>query len=286
MTALWVAALLVSAAPVDSPNTKTTSSSSATAANSAATAPRSGSAATMPERTPVQWREAVSEAMKKTAGAKDAELDAAAELLIPLYQEIAADTKLPKADREPLRQRLRERLLTVRNDLVARIQKDQNAILAQKLPGTAVTNNTSAVVTDQGKQLVDAVKTVQPNTWVERGGNGSAVLFPGGANQPAGINGGAGGGILAQQFGVPGARPGGAGGPGGAAGGQLGPQKAADHGQELVDLIQSIIAPQTWDSAGGPGSIRYWAPGAALIITNTAEAHEELGDVLKQLRKN
>ena len=275
MTALWMAALLVSATPVEvsSPNAKPASSSSEAAAS-------------VPEKTPAQWRAAVGDALKKTASAKDAELDAAAELLLPLYQQLSADTKLPKADREQLRQQVRERLLSVRKDLVARIRKDQTAILAQKLPGAVVANNTSAVVTDQGQQLLDAVKSIQQDTWVERGGNGTAILFPGGAaNGQAGAGGvagaigaGFGGGILAQQVG-------GAFGQGGAAGKGGNAQKPADHGQELVDLIQSIIAPQTWDTAGGSGSIRYWAPGGALIINQTGEVHDQNGDVLKQLRR-
>jgi len=58
-----------------------------------------------------------------------------------------------------------------------------------------------------------------------------------------------------------------------------------DHGQRLVDLIQTVIRPETWDVNGGPGSIYYWYPGRALVIRQMDEVHEEIGDVLGQLRR-
>lgn len=65
-------------------------------------------------------------------------------------------------------------------------------------------------------------------------------------------------------------------------GGALGP---SDHGQELVDLIQQVIHPTSWDVNGGPGSIYYWYPGKALVIRQTDDMHEQIGDVLEQLRR-
>ena len=65
--------------------------------------------------------------------------------------------------------------------------------------------------------------------------------------------------VLAQQFGGFGAQPGMAG--GGMAGqpglGGFGPQ-GPNTGQELVDLIQTTIRPESWDVNGGHGSIRFW----------------------------
>jgi len=60
---------------------------------------------------------------------------------------------------------------------------------------------------------------------------------------------------------------------------------AADDGDELVSLIESVIAPDFWDTNGGPGSIRYYKPLHALVVRATSEMHHSLGGVLKGLRK-
>jgi hypothetical protein len=60
---------------------------------------------------------------------------------------------------------------------------------------------------------------------------------------------------------------------------------ADDAGQDLVDLIQTVIRPASWDVNGGNGSIYYWYPGKALVIRQTGEVHGEIYDVLEQLRR-
>lgn len=75
--------------------------------------------------------------------------------------------------------------------------------------------------------------------------------------------------------------------PGGGPLGALGAPPAPppmDHSQELMDLIQATIAPATWESLGGPGVIRYWQPGHALVIRQTTEVHEDLQRLLRDLR--
>jgi len=67
--------------------------------------------------------------------------------------------------------------------------------------------------------------------------------------------------------------------------GQQGGRAADDDGPELVELIQSIIAPQSWESSGGPGSIYYYRPLRVMVIRQSTEVHEQVGDVLEQLRK-
>jgi len=91
--------------------------------------------------------------------------------------------------------------------------------------------------------------------------------------------------VLGQQWG---------GGPGqggfGAPGGMMGPggpgnNAPPDNGQDLVDLIQTTIAPKSWDANGGPGTIYYWKSQHALVVRNTAEVHQDLADVLEQLNR-
>ncbi|NQT39345.1 MAG: hypothetical protein HQ581_17745, partial [Planctomycetes bacterium] len=56
-----------------------------------------------------------------------------------------------------------------------------------------------------------------------------------------------------------------------------------DTGEELVDLIQTTVAPDSWEENGGPGSIRFFRTNYSVIIRQTAENHEEIADVLRQL---
>lgn len=64
-------------------------------------------------------------------------------------------------------------------------------------------------------------------------------------------------------------------------GGRAGP---ADHGAELVDLIERTINPAFWDTNGGPGSIYYYAPLRCLVVRATSEMHGRVGGVLDGLR--
>ncbi|MDB4353266.1 hypothetical protein N9Z64_00900 [bacterium] len=57
-----------------------------------------------------------------------------------------------------------------------------------------------------------------------------------------------------------------------------------DTGWELVELIQRIIAPDFWETRGGPGSIRYFAMRKVLVIRATTDVHEQVRDLLTALR--
>jgi hypothetical protein len=56
------------------------------------------------------------------------------------------------------------------------------------------------------------------------------------------------------------------------------------NGRDLVDLIEQTINPDFWDTNGGPGSIRYFAPLMCLVITATGEIHGNVGGALDGLR--
>lgn len=58
-----------------------------------------------------------------------------------------------------------------------------------------------------------------------------------------------------------------------------------DHAQELIDLIQRTIRPDFWDTAGGPGSMFYYRPLMALVVSATSEVHDNVGGLLKALRR-
>jgi general secretion pathway protein D len=68
-------------------------------------------------------------------------------------------------------------------------------------------------------------------------------------------------------------------GPGGLGGGSQ-----ADF-DTLIDLITSTIAPTTWDDVGGEGSIQGFPTNLSLVVSQTREVHEQIADLLEQLRR-
>jgi len=66
--------------------------------------------------------------------------------------------------------------------------------------------------------------------------------------------------------------------------GPLGGGTMADF-DSLIDLITTTIEPTTWDTVGGPGSIAPFETNLSLVISQTQEVHEEIVDLLEQLRR-
>jgi hypothetical protein len=54
---------------------------------------------------------------------------------------------------------------------------------------------------------------------------------------------------------------------------------------ELIDLIQNTIEPESWQRAGGQGTISYFDLLKVLVVRQTGEVHHQLGGTLEQLRK-
>jgi len=55
--------------------------------------------------------------------------------------------------------------------------------------------------------------------------------------------------------------------------------------QSLINLIESTVQPDTWETTGGPGAIRQFDTNLSLVISQTQEVHEEIADLLEQLRR-
>ena len=68
-------------------------------------------------------------------------------------------------------------------------------------------------------------------------------------------------------------------GPGGLGGGAQ-----ADF-DSLIDLITSTVKPTTWDDVGGPGSIAPFETNLSIVVSQTQDVHEEIADLLEQLRR-
>ncbi|MFV2068357.1 MAG: hypothetical protein ACC645_15415, partial [Pirellulales bacterium] len=90
-----------------------------------------------------------------------------------------------------------------------------------------------------------------------------------------GIIAGGGGGGPVSGSGVPFA----SGGPGGLGGGVL-----ADF-DSLIELITTTIEPDTWDEVGGAGSIAPFETNLSLVVSQTQDVHEQIVDLLEQLRR-
>jgi general secretion pathway protein D len=92
--------------------------------------------------------------------------------------------------------------------------------------------------------------------------------------------------VLAQQFGA-GAMGGGSSGsiPIGSGPGGMGGGANADF-DSLIDLIVSTVASETWaENGGGEAEIRPFPTNLSLVISQTQAVHEQIADLLEQLRR-
>jgi hypothetical protein len=88
--------------------------------------------------------------------------------------------------------------------------------------------------------------------------------------------------VLGQQLAAPGGAAPAAGGQPAAP--QAGVPGGVDYGPDLVDIIQRTISPGTWDINGGNGSVVYFSPLRVLVVSAPGTVHDQVGDVLGQLR--
>jgi hypothetical protein len=56
--------------------------------------------------------------------------------------------------------------------------------------------------------------------------------------------------------------------------------------EELVKMIQTRVAADSWAKSGGSGTITFHAANASLIIRNNWLAHAAIADILAELRKD
>ena len=186
MSIVWIAVLL--AAPTIE------SAASGTSAASAARAAQIERPA--PSRSGRELKEAVEKALRRWAkvGEKDAgkDVNAAAREFLSLYHDLQSDSKLPAAQREELRRKVRSRLAQLAQKICRRMarqlrdaakagppsvgrSKDLGGVLAQQAgpaagPPAAGGNNADD---DYGPELVDLIQqTIAPATWDVNGGPG------------------------------------------------------------------------------------------------------------------
>ena len=172
----------------------------------------------VPFRTGRELRQAARERLRRWARPADHELEPAADELLAILRELEADTELAVSLREPLIRQVRGRLA----DLARRRQ-----------PRTPAKDHPAA-----GQRAERVGADHHPRPMAQFGGG-----FPGAGFQGGGFQGG-----MGMQRGMAGQPMMG-----------MGRQDQPRHsGQELLELIQTTIRPNSWDRVGGPGTIYFW----------------------------
>ncbi|HMO13504.1 MAG TPA: hypothetical protein PKD64_02185 [Pirellulaceae bacterium] len=68
-------------------------------------------------------------------------------------------------------------------------------------------------------------------------------------------------------------------------GGMFGGVVMEANAQDLIELIQAIIHPDSWEVNGGSGRIQYWRQSMVLVVRATTQIHEDLEVFLNMLRR-
>ncbi|HEV3084624.1 MAG TPA: hypothetical protein VGY66_32980 [Gemmataceae bacterium] len=52
-----------------------------------------------------------------------------------------------------------------------------------------------------------------------------------------------------------------------------------------MTLVTNTVAPQTWSKTGGEGRVDYFSPAMAMVVTQTPDVQEQVGELLDALRR-
>jgi len=237
-----------------------------------------------------ELRDKVSHLLRREATTEGAENRDAVIDLLQLYNELTYDKYLTRDERIRLRAKVRSRLLKIRRRIERELSyakkraarrgddADEEVEDAKAFAeafdrhlfqlGRGIGGGARAA-DEVGDELIELIKkTVRPSSWDDQGGPGTIMLFPRlgaienglqdagelvSAKLSTSLRGGRGGGV-------------------------------EDYGEELVELIQTVIAPESWDVNGGPGTIFYYRHLHVLVVRQTGQVHDNLGGALKNLR--
>ena len=172
---------------------------------------------------------------------------AAVQQMCQVYRELAADPRLEASDvLQGYKAKLWSRLTRIQRELEQRVARQASAASGRAASGRAAS---------------------------PRATNDTAFLAMREASGPAASQSDA-------QY-----RPGGPGQVSADRGAALGGGAVNDHAQQLIELIQRTIRPNSWDVHGGQGSMFYFRPLMALVVRATSEVHGDVGGLLRALRR-
>jgi hypothetical protein len=197
-------------------------------------------------RSAKELRDAVRDSLRNSARASQPDYEEVAPKLLDLFRELESSPELPRAEKRSLRASLRTRLLQIEDVLVRRLLRAEGEAKSKR----------SGQASGQSSK---------PETLEPANANPPAAVTP-----PTIVT-------LAQRGAAGGGQPGGAN-----AGGQTG---VINRGWNLVALIRNTVAPETWDVNGGNGSIYFYRPLNVIVVRQTQAVHDELGEVLGQIRR-
>ena len=55
--------------------------------------------------------------------------------------------------------------------------------------------------------------------------------------------------------------------------------------ESLIELITTTVSPDSWDEVGGPGAIKEFEGNLSLVVSQTQDVHDQIADLLEQLRR-
>jgi len=59
-----------------------------------------------------------------------------------------------------------------------------------------------------------------------------------------------------------------------------------DEADSLINIITSTVAASTWDQVGGQGGAEYFTPAGTLLVSQTRDVHDQIGQLLAVLRQS
>lgn len=201
------------------------------------------------QRSPQALREAVRQALRQQATTTGAEQQTSLHVLAALYQELTANTRLTSREQRQLRAMVRSRLIRASKALQRQLAQGE---LPPGRPGPG-----PARQDPPAKRAVLA--QVQGNPGRGPGGAGRRPMNPAGAFGPG-----------SQVVGF----------------GQNLNAMTARNARQLIELIETTIAPASWQSSGGPGTIVYFAPKQLLVVRQRDDVHDQIGQAINRLRGN
>ncbi|MEE8450485.1 MAG: hypothetical protein V3R99_01185 [Thermoguttaceae bacterium] len=193
MSTLWIAVAVLAVTPPQGEASPVTVSSAIAAENVCLVSFRTG----------IELRDAAREALRRWAKVGDKEATLAAGEFLVLYRELQADTQMALALREPLRGKLRSRLLGLTTQIKTRAAVERR-LARDKKPGSVdaakqrevlgqfgfsgqtdwpgamrgAFGGAAGVNDDYGEDLIELIQmTISPKTWDINGGPGAIYYW-------------------------------------------------------------------------------------------------------------
>ena len=243
-------------------------------------------------------------ALKRWKAVPDTQAEAAASEFLALYRAVEADSELPEKARNGMKRTLKDRLEALSRQILTHLVKERETDAKLSDPAEQLENAERPEKVERSKSVnrsknTERSKSANRSKNVERS---ESVNRSKNAERPKSVN----RSRSVDRSGIENAAErderdgeiaelgqigGGAGGVGnglggiGDAGGDGASRRVQESGEHLVEVIQATIHPDSWESNGGQGTIYFWMPNGSLIIRQTDANHEEIRNLLNQLRR-